>query len=339
MNQVKFLSAAALSVLVAACGGGGGGGDVSVPVPAPVPAAAPGTLVTTVAAPSYAVASEELSAFNTLNAERERCGFGKLAQNAQLDLAARDHSLWRLTNNVVGHVQDPVAQPNGYTGRTPDERAVFRGYAAAQVRETINVRLPVPKAGMGAVLTRGLLAAPYHALALLDGYRDVGTSVLSDVDAGSTAVTGQYVSVQFDVGYKNAVGAQLLAADAVATYPCEGSTGVNYALFGESPNPVPGRDLSTSPVGHPVIIKVRDGNVLAVQSVQIVNAATGAAVPVRPVVNRASDTTGQIVTSSVAFVLPDVALAAATSYRVTVSGTNSTVPFSKVFTFTTGAVL
>ena len=169
MNQVKILSVATLSVLVAACGGGGGGGDVSVPVPAPVPAAAPATLVTTVAAPTYAAAGEELSAYNTLNAERERCGFGKLAQNAQLDLAARDHSLWRLTNNVVGHVQDPVAQPNGFTGRTPDERAVFRGYVAAQVRETINVRLPVPKAGMGAVLTRGLLAAPYHALALLDG--------------------------------------------------------------------------------------------------------------------------------------------------------------------------
>ena len=79
MNQVKILSVATLSVLVAACGGGGGGGDVSVPVPAPVPAAAPATLVTTVAAPTYAAAGEELSAYNTLNAERERCGFGKLA--------------------------------------------------------------------------------------------------------------------------------------------------------------------------------------------------------------------------------------------------------------------
>lgn len=337
MNAMKTLSVAALSVLVTACGGGGGGGEATAPAPVPAPAGAQSTLVTTVAAPTYAAASEELAAYTLLNAERERCGFGKLAQNAQLDLAARDHSLWRLTNNVVGHVQDPLAHPNGYTGRTVEDRATHRGYVGAQVREAINVRYPVAKAGMGVVLTRGLLAAPYHALALLEGHRDIGTAVLSDVDAGSTAVPRPYASVQFDVGYKNAAGAQLLASDAVATYPCEGSTGVNYALFGEAPNPVPGRDLSTAPVGHPVIVKVRDANVLAVQSLQMVNAATGVAVPMRPVVNRANDANGQIVTSSVAFALPDVPLVAATTYRVTVTGTNSTVPFTRTFTFTTGS--
>lgn len=339
MNHLKIISTTALSALIVACGGGGGGGETAVHIPTSVPATPPSSIETTAPTPTYPAGSEELSAYSLLNAERKRCGFGALAQSPLIDQAARDHSLWRLANNAVGHVQDPIAMPNGFTGRSPEERLAFRGYSNARVSEATAARYPVAKAGMGAVLTRNLLSAPYHALALLDGYRDVGTAVLSDIDAGSTAVTGPYVSVQFNVGYKNTAGAQLLAADTVATYPCEGTTGVDYALAGEIPNPVPGRDLSAQPVGHPLIIKVRDGNILAVQSVQMINVTTGAAVPLRPVVGQVSDPNKQIVTPSVAFVLPDVPLAAATAYRVTIGGNNNAAPFSKVFTFTTGTVL
>ena len=63
---------------LAACGGGGG----DAPAPTPAPAPAPATLadvVTSVPTPTYAAGSEALAAFNTLNAERSRCGFGMVA--------------------------------------------------------------------------------------------------------------------------------------------------------------------------------------------------------------------------------------------------------------------
>lgn len=340
MNRTKLIPlVAALTGVLTACGGGGGGGDTNAAAPAPSAVTAPSSLVTQVPQASYAAGSEELAAYNAVNTERERCGFGKLAQQAPIDAAARDHSLWRLTNNVVGHFQDPVAYPNGYTGRTPTDRLAHRGYADARVTEATAARLPVAKAGMGKLLAMNLLSAPYHAMALLDGYRDVGVAVVSDLDAGSTAVTGAYVSVQFNLASKVAAGFQQLAGDAVATYPCEGTPDVPYALVGESPNPVPGRDLSAQPVGHPLIIKVRDGQVLAVQSVQLVNAATQASVALRPVVTQANDANKQIVTPSVAFVLPESPLAPSTTYRATVSGTNNGVPFSRSFSFTTAAML
>lgn len=338
MNEKKMITIAALCALLAACGGGGGGGDTAAAAPAPAPSVAAATLVSSVPTPTYAAASEEMAAYTLLNSERERCGFGKLAQNAQIDLAARDHTVWRLTNNVIGHFQD-ASKPNGFTGRTAEERLAFRGYTDGRVNEATSVVAPALKSGMGSALTRNLLSAPYHAQALLDGYRDVGISVMNDIEASSTAITGPYVSVQFNVAYKNSAGPQLMAGDAIATYPCEGVTGALYALRAELPNPIPGRDLATSPVGHPIYIKVRAGNTLVVQSAQMVQASTGAAVALRPIINQASDPNGQIVTPSEGFILPDTPLLPSTAYRVTLVGTNNGVTFNKTFTFTTGSTL
>lgn len=112
MNHVfKFksrlwpIACAILVAMLGACGGGGGGDTTSTAAPTPtgdntpapvvpvMPVAPPpdpvvnASIVTSVPVPTYAAASEELAAFNLLNAERERCGFGLMAQNTALDMA------------------------------------------------------------------------------------------------------------------------------------------------------------------------------------------------------------------------------------------------------------
>ena len=67
-------------------------GPAPAPAPAPAFANQPANLVGSVRSSTYAASSEELQAFNRLNAERSQCGFGLLAQSIQLDAAAKAHN-------------------------------------------------------------------------------------------------------------------------------------------------------------------------------------------------------------------------------------------------------
>lgn len=128
------------------------------------------------------------------------------------------------------------------------------------------------------------------------------------------------------------------ATGEVLTYPCAGTTDVNFQLRNETPNPVPGRDLLAQPLGHPITIRVRGGDFLAITSVTMVNSVTGASVALRPIINATNDPNGPgFFTLSDAYTIPDAPLAPNTSYRVTVDGTVNGAPFTqKSFTFTTG---
>ena len=101
---------------IAACGGGGGGSTGGVAAPAAPVVQVTAQLVTSVPTPNYGAASEELIAFNYLNAERARCGFGKLAQSVPLDKAAKAHADYQLINTFLGHFENAAQYPNGFTG-------------------------------------------------------------------------------------------------------------------------------------------------------------------------------------------------------------------------------
>ena len=145
-----------------------------------------------------------------------------------------------------------------------------------------------------------------------------------------------------DGGLKTGVELQLLGSDDVVTYPCNGVTGVNFQLRNETPNPVPGRNLSTNPIGTPILIKVRDGNALNVTNAAMINVATGAPVVLRAPIGAANDpnrTGGNgfgYFKPSEAYVAPDAALMPGTTYQVTIVGTNNGAAFSRTFNFTTG---
>ena len=331
----------AMAALLSACGGGG---DSALP---PAQAAAPvspnpSLIITPGAPPTYAPGSEELAAYSLLNAERGRCGFGLLAVNAPLDAAARSHADYLIINSLNSHLQNATQFPEGFTGTDPAARVRAQGYTdlggvTDEFAFFTSSRPPLSKRGIGVLGIRGLLNAPYHLNGLMTGYRDVGIAVRSNQDTGKGQ---QGVFVQINAAYTASAGPQMLGSSDVQTYPCDGTTGVNRQLTNETPNPVPGRDLRTAPLGSTVYIAVRQGNRLTIISAAMTRADTGEAVTLRKPITSANDPYGPCLTGCFgphqAYVVPDAPLLPDTAYTVMVSGTNNGTAFSRSFTFSTG---
>jgi uncharacterized protein YkwD len=353
-RQSLFRIAAIASCCAAlfACGGGGGGGTTPVTTTT-FTAACPGgatktstvsqadadaqcasaaSIVTSVPASTYAAGSEELAAYTLLNAERARCGFGLLAQNGQLDTSARASADWLQINNYNGHIQ--VAGTPGFTGVTNRDRNAAAGYTSSNAWESwADVSGTNARAGEGQRGVRGLLIAPYHMPAMLSDAKDVGVSIRSATDSSST--NGPRVITMVELAYKDADGPQVLESQAVVTFPCDGSTGVQPSLTGEDPNPVPGRNLATSPLGSSIYIAVRRNNTLVITSASLTKVSTGTPVALRATVGYGNDPYGQY-RSHEAYIAPDAPLSPNSSYQATLTGTNNGVAFSRTFTFTTG---
>ena len=351
--------------MVASCGGGGGGGgggsiaalpsSTSTTPAASTPTAttttttgtgsnsAPSTgttpesstIIATVTPSNYAAGSEQAAAFALLNAERTACGFGALSQNTQLDTAAAGHAKYLLADNYAGHYQ--AAGTANFTGNGPLDRATAAGYNASLIYDlNTSVTGIADITGRGVFSVRSLLSAPYHLADFTQSMRDVGISIMSSDQAGSTAAYGPRSVEQFDLATTPAAGEQLPSSSDVLTYPCASSTGTFFEVVNESPNPVPGRDLLANPLGQPVYVFVRPGQTLTIASAKMnVGSATGAAVALRTPMTSSNDPNLDL-TANQALIIPDVALTPSTSYFVSITGTNNGVNFTKSFSFTTG---
>ena len=336
-------TAVALAAALTACGGGGGGTASTLtpaPTPTPTPVVVTSSIVTSVPTATYAPASEEQSAFDLLNAERSRCGFGKVAQNSKLDLAAKAHADWSLINNYYGHFETAAA-PIGFTGVAPQDRAAAVGYSSVSVTETQGGATTGQTSivGLGESSARGLMAVPYHLFGMMSPYKDVGISIRS-VNSVTPLVANGLSSVGvYDFGVASDSDYQTVDATTVLTYPCDGVTGVNTSVKGEFPNPVPGRDLAINPLGQSMLVMVRKDQTLVISSASLTNAATGVAVTLRAPVTAANDVNNLLggYGNYMGFVMPDAPLAANTSYQATIAGTNNGTAFSRTFTFSTGS--
>ena len=370
MKYVNSLILQSVSVAVlAACGGGGGGdsgtasttpattasfnalcSDGSTRVSASSQAAAQAlcptganTLVTSVPVPGYAVGTPERLAFDYLNAERGSA-FGQLKEVPEISLAAKNHADYLLLNYAYGHGE--AAGGLGYTGIFAGERMAYTKYSPLytfSANEAVIVNFGSnDKLAFGIEGVRTLLNAPYHLDALMSGERDVGISIRSAVDAGS--IHGASIVTQINLASKSTDGKpldfsvytplnfnqQMLGSDEVAVYPC-GKTGVGRALYGEEPNPVPGRNLSANPLGRTVLVAARRGNVLLITSSTMTNVSSGASVLMNTTHAPLS------VGGSSDYAVSDAPLAANTAYQTTVNGTNNGKPFSRTCGFTTGS--
>lgn len=329
-------AAALLTAVLIACGGGGGGDSPALPGMSGLPAT--GGLVTV---------EEDLAAFQLLNAERSRCGFGTLTRNASLDAAAKAHADYQAFYGIVDHLENLSTMPVGFTGSLPSERVIAKGYAPrladiGPVADEITALIGTSdKAGLGASGVRSLLNAPYHLRGLMSGYRDIGVAVRSNADVGSSRPAAY---LQINAAYLRSVGEQPFPAAEVRTYPCEGVTGVNYRLTNESPNPVPNRDLAVDPLGASVLVAVRPGNRLVVSSATFTQVSTGQRVATRAPIGGSNDPVNPdgrcaegCFTLSEAYIAADAPMLPDTAYRVNLSGTNNGVAFTRQFSFTTGA--
>ena len=341
-----LLMTSLLSLVLAGCGGGGGSPPAAAfPADLPPPAAIgvannEGAGAGASAVPTgYAAGSEELAAFNLLNFERGRCGFGLLVQNASLDVAAQGHADYQIINSLLTHVQDGARYPRGFTGTMPVDRVRAAGYTGvAGVTDEIVAFAGTPfKTGLGAEGVRGLLSAPYHLRGLVAGYRDVGLSVRSSADLGNATPA---VYLQINAAFTGRTGLRTMAAASVNTYPCEGSTGIKPSLNNETPNPIPNRDLAINPLGPVVYVGLREGNLLVINSSAMVEVATGRQVPLRPPVSAANDPYAPCQEGCFkrheAYIAADGPVEANAAFQMLITGTNNGVAFSRVFNFTTG---
>jgi hypothetical protein len=246
------------------------------------------------------------------------------------------HARWNLINNQVSHVEDGATFPNGFTGATPYARANFQGYTGIyQVGEVIATRSTLSKAQLGEFSIRGLLNAPFHLAHLMGSYTEVGFAIQSAQDVGMTVGNAQLVA---NLGYSSAAGRQEPASDVVQTYPCDGSTGVNFSLTGENPNPVPGRNLASDPLGVSVFIRVRSGQSLNVASASLNETDSGLSVELRGMVggtNGVADNILNLFNTSRGYIAANHALKPDTRYSMVIEGTNDGKPFRKNFIFRT----
>lgn len=341
--ESTFRIAAGMSLaLLAACGGGGGGGGATgfPSVPAAPQAEAPDNDATqnpvTPETPSAVPGAEERAAFELLNNERLTCGFGALARNSQLDEAARGHANWLLLNNFTGHYQQEGT--TAFTGVNPADRIKAAGYVPAwSADEIAQISGSANTTGYGMLAVRGLLSAPYHLVGMVSATRDVGIAVMSSDEAGSTEKFKGRIVAQFDLAYTAASGSQTRPADTVLSYPCAGTNGTFARLSGESPNPLPGRNLGVSPVGQPVYLVGDANKTLAISSTLMQETGTGNTVALLAPITSATDANKTLKVNE-AIVFPDAPLKTNTEYAVTIDGTNGGTSFTKTFKFKTGAL-
>ena len=356
MKKNKQLFFALIAAMLSACGGGGGGATVAsgpssfsascaggtiqtssislADATGKCPAVGIATLALAVPVSTYPAGSEELAAFNLLNAERGRCGFGLLAQNTQLDATAKAHADYQIVNNYLGHFENQQLLPLGFTGVDALARAAVQGYAGSLVGDYISPMPSNVQPGYGLLGIRSLLSAPYHLSGLLQGYNDVGFAARNNTQT-NPARTYPFTLLQVNMGVKATDKRQLVAALDTLTYPCDGSTNVKLALFGEEPNPIPGRDLGVSPLGTPLYVMGRFGNTLTIASASLKETATNTAVVLRTPILAGTDP-NNLFSSHEGYVAPDGPLKPMTGYTANITGANNGTAFSKTFSFTTG---
>lgn len=336
-----IVAAAALS----ACGGGGGGGDrtatptnpTTPEVPStpntPVPPAstptpdAPVAPVTVVPAPTYSAGSVAAVAFNLVNDERARCGFGKVAQSAQLDTAAGWHAEYvkaRWMEGInAGHIED--ANKSGFQAATPNERGTKAGYIGG-AGEYLAYRGIGSTTNYGDALVRSLLGTVYHLAGAFDGYRDAGVAV-SYADGAANPVA----TLEWMVGQPTGVAKQEPAD--VVTYPCDGTTGVQPYMMGETPDPFAGMGFAPDEnVGQPILVRAPAGKTIQLLAATITS-STGQAIPVT--LYHATNDQAKMVKANEAFVIPRQGLAQQATYTVQVQGTADGTGFARTFSFTT----
>lgn len=342
--SVKYSSLVLVAaLLLAACGGGGGPADSSnagtsstVTTTTSTTIAAPvSTIVTTVPPSNYTGGTVQSDAFIYMNAVRVNCGFGALLQqNTHMDVAAQAHADWMMLNRQISHTEDSSLYPTGFYGTTHYDRATVSGYAWATYNEGALLTNDPRGAPLGQEYIMNLLVAPYHGKTLLAGYRDVGIGSAT-IPADNFFPVFNWINI--DYGTTAARPTQLLGGNDLVTYPCAGETGVlSKSYQNEVPAPVFGRNLQNSPIGHPIYIKVRDGQTLVLTSYSLQRIGVGISLPLI-LLNRASDTNARITDDSIAILMPDSPLAINSSYVFTATGTNNGQAVNINFTFSTGA--
>ncbi|MPW08306.1 CAP domain-containing protein [Paraburkholderia sp. CNPSo 3155] len=320
----------AAALTLAACGGGGGdsggssNGDSSNnngSSSTPPASTATSANVTT---PQYAADSAQLAIFNTINQQRQRCGFPALTENTQLDSASQAHADY--IGNNGGTITDSEVSTNaGYTGVTYADRATKVGYPAS----TVSIGGESAGYWTGATLSEAAYGTNI-ANAWASGVYHIGAFVWPVTQIGIGWNETTYSNFPEAHGVITTANLQKMSGSVPLMFPCDGATGVPYKDVGESPTP----PNSNGTVGPALAVASNPGDTVVLTSGTLTD-TLGNVVSLQ-VLNASTDP-NKLIQTFEARAYSATPLTANTKYSVSLSGTINGTPFSRTGSFTTGS--
>lgn len=320
---------------LAACGGGGGGGSGTTTTGTSSGGSTSGgsssgsgsaqtSSTNNVSPAQYASGSVQSAVFSALNSYRQQCGFPALTENSTLDTATQNHVNYMVANVVGGDSEKSGL--TGYTGANYQARATAQGYPST-----------VPVGGVSNVYyNNATLTNQQYATGLMNGW--IGGVYHVGIAIGNTTGLGIGESQTTSQGNPEIWAALSLAnpqpiSGGPVTFPCQGVTGIPYGGNVETPTPP---NSSASGWGTPVVVMGNPTDTIVLSSGTMTD-TTGNVITLK-LLTSANDPNSEIqpyeaVAYSASLLQPSM------TYSVSIAGTDNGTPFSRSFTFTTGASL
>lgn len=345
---MRLLALSALiSLAVVGCGGGSASGDKNPVAGNPTTPVSPPTPTTPVVpspqearlqvavAPTYAAGSSEAIALAKLNAFRTVQGLGPLNQNANADIASKNHAAYVTTNQSGAAPHEEVAGKPGFTGVDAMARLIAAGYPAQSATEVIafSMRYPNPEASA----IENLANTVYHRAAMM--YQGMTTVGIAPENPDSPL----YVAIA-------RMTPQVNAGDYVGMYPANNQTGVWLTHSVESPNPFAqemamSQENMCTKTSAPVSLASEASTVLSVTSFTVTEEGQAAPLDARLITEATSAQDNTYLTPNVAFLVGKAPFKPNTKYNVrfvgkatgAATGSVSGLPIEQSWTFSTGA--
>ncbi len=258
-----------------------------------------------------AAPDDTAQAFAMINSYRSWLGLPPMTRNPALDASASAHARYYQLNfgdpslSGMGLHEEQQGKP-GFTGASMQDRVDAQGYGG-WANENIGL------SGSMVTSVEWFIGTINHRLTLIDPrYTDIGLGMVNDGDVKIEVI---------DVGAPS--WSNTAKPDWVA-WPPDGTTGVSYSFWGETPNPFAN---ASYPVGYPITLKYHGPGNISFDSATL--SADGKAVPSFSATGTGWLTTRTDMISAQSPLLPG------TRYTVDVTGTANGAGFSKSWSFVT----
>ncbi|MDO8336486.1 MAG: hypothetical protein Q7T74_06955 [Candidatus Saccharibacteria bacterium] len=330
MNTKLFAISVLTASLLSACGGGGSASSTppvsqsctngATDYPTCTPGVTPESLQTTVPVPSYAQGTEEIVAFDEFNNFRVSMRLGKVAESFPLSTSSKNHAVYVVTYQSFTHTEDP--NKLGFTGITPNDRALFAGYSGGNVGEMIG-------GSGGSIGVRGLMNTLYHR----DG---ITTQQVTDIGISFNPAWSAPLVIENGLGK-----GQHNASNFLTMYPVDGQVDVPLVMYPETPNPLPDLDLYSADyvtkTSSPVSFYSVAGSTLSVSSFTITE--NGQSLPLDMRLITFSNDTNKMLQPHVAHLVGKAPFKQNTKYNVSFAGSVNGASVAKTWSFITGTSL
>ena len=187
---------------------------------------------------------------------------------------------------------------------------------------------------LGAASMRGLIETVYHARGAFWAGRSGGIGAVAAFGPAAQAGVAQS-QYRITSEISSEANTQKLGTGTVASFPCNGTVGINgtFAPATESPNPFPSITDTAVKYGTPLYFKTDEGSALVIAVGTVTKVSDGSVLTLTQL-NKATDPVAQIGANEV-FLVPLSALVKASNYSVHVVGTVNGMPYTKDFIFAT----